>query len=152
MPTDHPKPTIAGIHHLKFPVADIGRSTAFYAAVFGAARIEALDHVRPDGTLFAVLLDVPGLGTLLELRLDAAAAGAQAGFDPVTCTVATRADLVMWHAHLEALGVSHSPVLVGVAGWLLAFADPDARRLRLYTLETHGPELAPSWDDPWVKS
>ena len=146
------RPTIGGIHHLKFPVADLARSIDYYEAVFGARRLTALDHVRPDGSLFAVLLDVPGLGTLLELRLDPTRASAQPGFDPITCTVDTRADLVAWEAHLQTLDVRCSPVLVGVSGWLLAFEDPDSRRIRLYTRETHGPELTPSWDDPWVKS
>ena len=146
------KPTIAGIHHLKFAVSDLARSTAFYEMVFSATRIKALDHVGRDGVLFAVLLDVPGLGTLLELRLDPANALAQSGFDPFTCTVGTRAELVAWHEHLATLGIRHSSVLVGVSGWLLAFEDLDGRRLRFYTLETHGPELTPSWDDPWVKS
>ena len=143
-------PAIHGLHHLKFAVADLARSTAFYERVFGATRLSKFDHTRPDGTQFAVLLDVPGLGTLLELRLDAAAARAQAGFDPLSCAVATRAELEAWKAHLQALDVRHSPLLVGVVGWLLVFEDPDARRLRLYTAETHGPELMPSWDDPWV--
>jgi hypothetical protein len=30
--------------------------------------------------------------------------------------------------------------------------DPDGNRLRLYTLETHGPELKPDEDNPWIRS
>ena len=143
-------PVVLGIHHLKFVVADIEKSTAFYEAAFGAKRISALDHRRPDGVLFGVILSIPGLGTELELRLDPAAAQSQKGQDPLTMTVAGLADLERWEAYWQAKGLPHSPVLVGLVGWLLVVEDPDRRRLRLYTKQTHGPELKPSWDSPWI--
>jgi catechol 2,3-dioxygenase-like lactoylglutathione lyase family enzyme len=144
-------PVVLGIHHLKFVVSDINDSLAFYEAAFGAKRITALDHRKPDGSLFGVILVVPGLGTELELRLDPAGAKSQAGFDPLTLTVEGAADLERWAAHFQAKGLPHSPVLVGLVGWLLVVEDPDRRRIRLYTKQTHGPELKPSWDSPWVK-
>ena len=36
--------------------------------------------------------------------------------------------------------------------WLIVVPDPDGHRLRLYTLETHGPELTRDEDNPWVRS
>jgi catechol 2,3-dioxygenase-like lactoylglutathione lyase family enzyme len=63
-------PAHSGIHHIKLPVTDLERSAAFYGVVLGARRVTELDHRRPDGTLFAVILDVPGLAGRLELRLD----------------------------------------------------------------------------------
>jgi hypothetical protein len=35
--------------------------------------------------------------------------------------------------------------------WLIVVQDPDGNRLRLYTLETHGPELKPEEDNPWIR-
>ena len=67
-------PTPSGIHHIKLPVTDLERSAEWYGAVLGARRLTQLDHRRPDGTLFAVILDVPGLGTRMALRLDPATA------------------------------------------------------------------------------
>jgi catechol 2,3-dioxygenase-like lactoylglutathione lyase family enzyme len=139
-----------GIHHLKFPVADLERSLAFYMRALGARRIEAWDHRHADGTLYAVILDVPGLGTHLELRLDPIQAARQAGFDPVTLAVPDRSALAAWIAHLDAAGIAHSPVLVAIQAWLVVFADPDGRRLRLYTQETHGRELPPDEGSPWL--
>jgi catechol 2,3-dioxygenase-like lactoylglutathione lyase family enzyme len=146
-----PPPALAGLHHLKFAVSDLDASLVFYESALGARRVAAFDHRRGDGTVFAIVLDVPGMGTYLELRLDPDAAAAQAGFDPVTLAVRARADLDLWAIHLDARGIEHSPILTGLLGWLLAFDDPDGRRLHLYTIETHGPELKPSFDERWLR-
>jgi catechol 2,3-dioxygenase-like lactoylglutathione lyase family enzyme len=53
------RPEIGGIHHLKLPVTDLERSVRWYSDVLGARRLTELDHRRPDGALFAVILDVP---------------------------------------------------------------------------------------------
>jgi catechol 2,3-dioxygenase-like lactoylglutathione lyase family enzyme len=144
-------PEICGIHHLKFPVHDLAASLAFYERAFGARRIEAFDHRTADGTLYAFILDVPHLGTHLELRLHPEAAAAQERFDPVTLSVRTRADLETWTEHLDALGVPHSPILNGVVGCLVVLDDPDGRRLRLYSLERLAPGTPPTTDSPWLR-
>lgn len=126
-------PTLAGIHHLKLPVTDLDASQTFYERVLGAERIAEADHRDTSGHLYAVICSVPGLGTLLELRLDAVAAVRQAGFDPVTLAVEDRTELDAWIRRLDVLGVPHSGRLVGIQAWLTVFDDPDHHRLRLYT-------------------
>ena len=147
------RPALDGIHHLKLPVSDLDRSLGFYQRVFGAERIEAADHHREsDGTLYGLILEVPGLGALLELRLDAAAAARQRGFDPFTIAVANRDVLARWSFHLEAAGVPHSSVITAIQAWLVVLEDPDGHRLRLYTRETHGRDVKPDEDNPWLRS
>ncbi|MEU3407394.1 antibiotic biosynthesis monooxygenase [Streptomyces sp. NPDC006670] len=146
-------PTPSGIHHVKLPVTDLERSAHWYAEVLGARRLTDLDHRRPDGTLFAVILDVPGLGTHLELRLDPATASALKGYDFLTLAVDDRTALDTWMTHLDTLGVLHSPPVVALAGWLLVVPDPDGQRLRFYTTTHHG--LDPSrveYDSPWLST
>jgi catechol 2,3-dioxygenase-like lactoylglutathione lyase family enzyme len=144
-------PELLGIHHLKLPVSDLARSLAFYESAFDATRIPAADHRRQsDGSLYAHILAVPGLGTLLELRLNPQRAKAHAGFDPVTIAVADRATLARWDDHLTGLDVPHSPVITAIQAWLIVVEDPDANRLRLYTRETHGPELKPDEGNSWL--
>ncbi|MFF1807987.1 VOC family protein [Streptomyces sp. NPDC058251] len=148
-----PVPAHCGIHHIKLPVTDLERSTRWYGAVLGARRLTELDHRRPDGTLIAVILDVPGLGTHLELRLDPATAVALDGYDFLTLTIEDRAALDRWTAHLDRLGIRHSPPIVGLVGRLLVIPDPDGLRLRLYTARPHG--LGPdavAYDSPWLST
>jgi 2-keto-4-pentenoate hydratase/2-oxohepta-3-ene-1,7-dioic acid hydratase in catechol pathway len=40
----------------------------------------------------------------------------------------------------------------GIQGWLIVIEDPDQNRVRLYTLETHGPELKPDEANEWLKN
>ena len=135
---------------MKVAVSDLDRSLAFYESALQARRIERFDHVREDGTTYAYILDVPGLGTLLELRLDPARARAGARFDPITLAVDDRAALEGWAEHLDAHGIRHSGVLVALQAWLLVVEDPDETRLRLYTLETHAPDLVPDYANVWL--
>jgi catechol 2,3-dioxygenase-like lactoylglutathione lyase family enzyme len=145
-----PRPNFLNIHHLKFAVSDLDRSLEFYSRIFGATRLPRLDHVNAGGQLYAIIMDVPNLGTPLELRLSAEHAARQKGFDPITLSVEGRADLRKWVEHLDAERVLHSPILTAMVGWLVAFEDPDGRRIRFYTNERHGPEETPSTDARWL--
>ena len=142
-------PPLQGIHHVKLAVSDLAASLAFYERAFAARRIPEFDHHDEQGAVYAHILAVPGLGTYLELRLHPDHAARHRGFDPITLAVADRAALEAWDDHLTAAGVPHSPVLTAIQAWLIVVADPDDNRLRLYTLQTHGPELPPS-HDPWL--
>jgi catechol 2,3-dioxygenase-like lactoylglutathione lyase family enzyme len=146
-------PALLGIHHLKLPVSDLATSLAFYETAFDARRIAAADHRREgDGSLYAYILEVPGLGTFLELRLHPERARTHSRFDPVTMTVANRATLAEWDRHLTDADVLHSPVITAIQAWLIVVEDPDGNRLRLYTRETHGPELKPDESNEWLEN
>jgi catechol 2,3-dioxygenase-like lactoylglutathione lyase family enzyme len=145
------RPPLRGIHHIKLPVSDLDRSEAFYTIVFDAKRNKAWDHKHADGSCYAYILEVPDLGTLLELRLYPEQAEKDRGIDPLTLAVDDRAALDAWAKHLDAAGVQHSTVLTAIQAWVLLFEDPDARRLRLCTLVTHGPEIKPDANSPWLQ-
>jgi catechol 2,3-dioxygenase-like lactoylglutathione lyase family enzyme len=142
--------SIDGIYHLKFAVADLERSARFYETVFGAKWLTELDHFTPQGVLFAIILDFPGLGTQLQLKLDPAAAAAQRGTNPVAFLVDTLAQLHSYVRELDALKVAHSPVLNGLIQWLVVIEDPDLRQLRIYCRELHGSEVEPSKSAHWL--
>ncbi len=144
-------PTLHGLHHLKLPVADLARSLDFYQRVFGARRIPEADHRRDeDGALYAYILHIPGLGTMLELRLNPDRAARHSGFNSIVLSVPDRSALIQWIAHLDAEGVAHSPVITAIQAWLVVLDDPDGHRLRLYTDEQHGRELKSDDGNAWL--
>jgi catechol 2,3-dioxygenase-like lactoylglutathione lyase family enzyme len=144
-------PPLRGIHHVKFAVSELDRSLHFYRQVFNAERNPAFDHKHKDGSVYAYILDVPNLGARLELRLNPEEANKQTGFDPLTIAVDDRPALDAWGEFLDELKIEHSPIITAIQAWLIVFNDPDGRRLRLYTLNTHGPELKNDEDSPWLK-
>ncbi|GAB7101713.1 hypothetical protein JCM4814A_00270 [Streptomyces phaeofaciens JCM 4814] len=141
---------LRGIHHLKFAVSDLPRALAFYEQAFGARRIPHFDHRHENGSVYAHILELQGLGTHLELRLNAAHAARHRLFNTLTITVDDRAALERWDWHLNILDLPHSPVLVSLLAWVMVIEDPDQNRIRLYTRESHGPELPPDADSPWL--
>lgn len=129
-------PTLAGIHHVKFPVTDLGRSLDWYERVFGlSVQMEFRDD--DDGPVMGVVFE-PISGVCICLRQNPGAAVGIAGFDPVSLAVADRDDLDAWAAHLDGLGVERSPVIDATIGWMIVFHDPDGTEHHLYTVATHG--------------
>lgn len=143
-------PALRGIHHVKLAVSDLPAALDFYERALGARRILQADHRDAAGELYAHILEIPGLGTLLELRLNPEQAARHRRFDSLTIAVDDRQALSQWSSHLETQQIRHSPVLVAIQAWLIVLEDPDQNRLRLYTLETHGPDLRPAADSPWL--
>ena len=47
--------------------------------------------------------------------------------------------------------VAHSGEIVTALAFMLVLEDPDGRRIRLYTREKHGPEIAGQKDHPWMQ-
>ncbi len=150
-PPDDARPYVAGIHHLKIAVSDLAVSLPWYERALGASRLPQYDHVLPGGDPFAYILKIPGLGTLLELRMAPAQAARQAGFDPIVLATETLADLQRWAAYFDECGIEHSGVLRGILGWLLVCRDPDGLSVRFYSHESHEFDaLNADIDSPWV--
>jgi catechol 2,3-dioxygenase-like lactoylglutathione lyase family enzyme len=145
-------PPLQGIHHIKIAVSDLHRSLEFYETLFGAKRIPQADHKHEgDGSLYAFILDVPNLGAKLELRLNAEQAKKHFHFDPVTIAVKDRSALKEWQSYLETKKLPHSPIIPAIQAWLIVVEDPDGNRMRLYTLETHGPDIKPDESNHWLQ-
>jgi catechol 2,3-dioxygenase-like lactoylglutathione lyase family enzyme len=134
-------PELAGIHHLKIPVTDLARSVEWYGKVFGfKATWEFPDD---DGVVRGVAGELPGLGdTQVAFRVNARAAAGCENFDPVSLGVRDKSDVEAWAAHLDELGIGHSPVIDASIGWLLVFDDPDGLQLHLYSWAGHGIDQA----------
>ncbi|USX50504.1 VOC family protein [Lentzea sp. HUAS12] len=127
---------LRGIRGVKIPVTDLAKSTEWYRQVFGFE--PEWEFADADGVVRGVSGHVSGGAAGLSLRENPGKARAVAGFDPVNWAVGTRGDLGEWIAHLDGLGIPHSPEIEASIGWLLVFNDPDGLEIHMYTDESHG--------------
>lgn len=128
-------PTLAGVHHLKLPVADLDRSIQWYASRLGyQVIIEFNEHGRRTG----VAMTHPDGGPELALKLDPERARASAGFDYFSIGVPDRERIEALAAHLTGLGEAHAGVHFATIGWILPMLhDPDGHEVRFYSMESH---------------
>lgn len=128
-------PTLAGVHHLKLPVADLDRSTDWYASRLG---YQVVIEFRRHGERTGVVMTHPDGGPMLFLVLDAPRARAAAGFEYFSIGVPDRARLDALADHLTSLGEPHAGVQPATIGWILPMLhDPDGHEVRFYTSESH---------------
>ncbi len=129
-------PELAGLFGVKFPVSDLARSRVFYERVFGLSPL--FEFPDEGGVVRGVAYEIPGVpGTCLALRENSPVAAGISGFDPVIFSVADRAAVDAWAAHLAACAVAHD-VVPGTLGWVVVFHDPDGTEIHLYSREPHG--------------
>ena len=140
---DDPLPRLA-LHHVALTVTDVEASTGWYEKVFSIRlRLEA-PHQGGTGLLLAD--DAWQLIIVLH-RHDTnereGFAETRTGLDHVGFAVASRADLKIWQARLEELGIvvsdaadrplTQSPIADTPQGSVLVFRDPDNIQLELYS-------------------
>lgn len=128
-------PRLDGVHHLKLPVSDLGRSLDWYRSRLGyQVGVEFVEQ----GVLMGYALDHPAGGPMLGLRLDPERARASAGFDYFAIGVPDKATLDELAAHLTGLGETHAGVHYAGLGWILPYLhDPDGHEVRFYTTAHH---------------
>jgi hypothetical protein len=127
--------------HAHRVVADLDRGLALYERVFRVGESWPPTTSTRTGPGTPRSSRCRASGTKLELRLNPTQAARQRLFDPITIAVADRSALQSWMDHVDNLGIEHSPPVAGIQAWLVLFRDTDARSPRVYTLETHGPEV-----------
>ncbi|WP_181783249.1 VOC family protein [Pseudonocardia pini] len=127
-------PELTRLRAVKLPVADLSRSVEFYTRLVGYSPL--YEFPDAEGVLRGVAGELPGCETGLSLR-ETPEAHSQPGLE-LMLGVADRPALEEWTAHLDALGVAHSPVIEASIGWLVVLHDPDGHEIHLYTETEHG--------------
>jgi catechol 2,3-dioxygenase-like lactoylglutathione lyase family enzyme len=128
-------PALAGIHHLKLPVTDLGRSRDWYQSRLG---YQVTAEFVEQGKLMGYAMAHPNGGPPLSLRLDPDRARAAAGFDYFAIGVPDKGAIVGLADRLTALGEEHAGVHWASIGWILPLLhDPDGHEVRFYTREHH---------------
>jgi catechol 2,3-dioxygenase-like lactoylglutathione lyase family enzyme len=128
-------PELAGVHHLKLPVSDLGRSRAWYESRLGY--VTYLEF-KEGGALMGIAMRHPEGGPDLGLRLAPEKAAAAAGFDYFSIGVPDRERIERLAEHLTELGEVHAGVHGDAIGWILPLLhDPDGHEVRFYTMDSH---------------
>lgn len=134
---DNPAPGITGVHHAGISVTDLGRSEAWYGRVLGLGRIR---EVRLPGVT-KVTLSADGQRPLLSLNLHDANCGEEfaeyrTGLDHIAFAARNAAELAVWKARFENLGVVHSEIKDTPFGGLIVLRDPDNIQLEVFAQPT----------------
>ena len=128
-------PSIQGASHVAFTVRDMEASAEWYQRVFGW---QVLRRYGADeaGTPRILLLDPSSFFAVSLCQPEDGSAGAfdhrRTGLDHFAFKVADEGELDRWIAHLDELGVAHSPVRVLDLGRFVSFEDPDGIQLELW--------------------
>jgi len=122
-----------GVHHVTIPVTDLQASLSWFETCLTAKRLERFDHHDEGGVVFAVILQLPGHGPIVELRVDPTVANAVTGYMPVAFGVRDLDELGRWISHLDEHGIEHSPVTTRRIGHSMDVGTPDGLVLRFYT-------------------
>lgn len=128
-------PSIEGASHIAFTVRDMDASADWYQRVFGLRVLRRLGGDEA-GTPRILLLDPSNL-FVVGLCQSADSSGdafdyRRTGLDHFALEVANDAELDRWIAHLDELGVPHSPVRELDLGRFVSFEDPDGIQLELW--------------------
>ena len=126
-------PNLASLHHIALTVKDLDASIGWYERVFG---IQYQMEEAHEGGVGKLLAD-PEWRLMVVLHRHEANQGetfseTRTGLDHVGFSVASRGDLEQWQAHLQQLGVTHSPITDRPYGSVLVFRDPDNIQLELF--------------------
>lgn len=125
---DGPPHAVGKVDHVALSVTDLGVSERFYTQVLGFVVVMGI----PDGRICMQ----PATGFVLALLAHRGARGGRfselrTGLDHLGLAAASRAELEQWERHLDAHGVTYTPIRDEVFGSHLNFRDPDGIALEL---------------------
>lgn len=102
-----------------------------YVEVFG---FECILDFEEEDCLVGVVLALPD-GHSVGLHLAPERACSLKGFNILALGVGERTDLDHWSRRLDGMGIEHSKIVKGHAGWRMDVVDPDGMLVQLHTME-----------------
>lgn len=129
-------PTITGIDHIAITVTDLDRSVDFYQKLLGSSTVAEIDGPGLHRKLFA-LPDGTTIGlTKHETVPPGVFSPFVPGMDHLGLGVESVAELELWLAHLEQLGIENSGIERATYGVAVSFTDPDGTAFDLFVRAT----------------
>ncbi len=128
-------PSIQGASHVAFTVRNMEASAEWYQRVFGW---QVLRRYGGDeaGTPRILLLDTSSFFAVGLCQPEGGSSDAfdhrRTGLDHFAFKIADEDELALWIAHLDELGIEHSPVRVLDLGRFVSFEDPDGIQVELW--------------------
>jgi catechol 2,3-dioxygenase-like lactoylglutathione lyase family enzyme len=127
---DRPPP-LAGLHHVRVPVRDLGASRDWYVETLG---FDAVLEYELEDTLVGISLVHPS-GLTVGLHHAPAQAAALAGFTILALDTGNHSVLESWDEWLESRGVVHTHIGEGPLGWHIELREPSGMLIELHTSE-----------------
>ncbi|MGH3508880.1 MAG: VOC family protein [Nocardioidaceae bacterium] len=128
-------PSIQSASHIALTVRDMETSAEWYGRVFGWQVLRRYG-VDEAGTPRILLLDRSSTFVVGLCQPEDRSADdfdhRRTGLDHFAFRVADEGELDRWSAHLDELGVAHSPVRVLDLGRFVSFEDPDGIQFELW--------------------
>jgi catechol-2,3-dioxygenase len=122
-----------GVSHVALTVTDLAVSVPWYERLLGLKPV--LDE--DTGSFHHTVYQLPG-GALFGLHQHPGRGGSErfdeyrVGLDHLSFGVASRAELEMWQARLDELGIPHGGIVDAHYGSGLSFRDPDNIALEIF--------------------
>lgn len=127
-------PGIRSIHHVTLSVSDMDASIAWYRDLLGFEVVTRLEHNGLDKAILRIGSVVVTFVAHGDLAERGAFSERRTGLDHLSFGVGPDT-IERWAEHLEAAGVTWSPIVDGINGRVLSFRDPDNIALEFYTIE-----------------
>lgn len=128
-------PILDGVHHLKLPVADLDRTSAWYESRLG---YRAAIRFTQRGQATGLVMVHSNGGPMLGFLLDPERAARVCGFDYFSIGVPDKSALELLARRLSDFGEKHAGVHFATIGWILPGThDPDGHEVRFYTTDHH---------------
>lgn len=138
-------PTFERAQHVALTVRDMRISADWYQRVLGFDVVKEFEAAPDNAGISRILLLHQHSGFLLGLCNHAGRSGdsfdpLRTGLDHLALDIADRAELETWSAHLDHLGVPHSPVRELGHSSFVSLEDPDGIQIELWlTITPHRP-------------
>ena len=133
-------PTFEGIAHIAVTVRDMEVTAAWWERHFGFVRLRRVDEPPDQIRHPRILLRHDPSGLVLGIHEPRDRSGdafdpSRTGLDHVSLAVAERRELQTWMEHLDANGVTHSPVRAAPSAEFVSLVDPDGIQIELWWAE-----------------